>query len=318
MIKYAIRRLLLVIPTIFLVSLVIFFLLNTLPGDVVITILYGSGEAAPTPEEVARLRADLGLDRALPIQYGDWMWGVIRGDLGYSYWTQDRVLPVLMEKANLSLELAILAMLISIVIAVPVGLLSAVKHGSWIDQFFRAFTVAGLAVPTFWAGIIILFILVEWFNWFPPIEYVKFLDDPKQNMIILIFPAMALGWRYMSSMGRMTRSMMLEVIREDYIRTARAKGLKERAVIVRHGLRNALLPVTTLSAQEFVILLSGAVAMEVVFSLPGLGKHLLLATFARDFITVQGIVIVMSLFVILLNLFVDLLYAFLDPRIRYG
>ena len=313
--NYIIRRTLLFVPTLLFISVVIFFLLRTLPGDVVAMMFYEAADY--DPKELDKIRHEMGLDRPLLIQYGEWIWGMFKGDFGYSFRSQDTVLSQITNKGRVTLELAILATIATALFALPVGIASALKHGTWVDQVLRAVTALSMAMPAFFVGIVIIIMLVYLFNYFPSIEFVPVWEDPVQNLLMMSLPAIAVGLRAMARLARMTRSMMLEVVREDYIRTARAKGLREQAVVMRHAFRNAALPVVTMTGAQFVLLLNGTVAVEVVFSLNGLGRHLLDATLARDFIMVQGIVVVMALAVILGNLVVDLLYGILDPRVRY-
>jgi peptide/nickel transport system permease protein len=314
--NYTIRRILLFVPTMLFVSVIIFFLLRTLPGDVVAMMFYEAADY--DPEILDRIRHELGLDRPIAIQYVEWIWGMlVRGDFGYSFRSQDTVLSQIASKGRITFELAILATIATALFALPIGIASALKHGTWVDQVLRLFTALSMAMPAFYVGIIIIILLVHWFNYFPSIEYVPLWENPVQNLLMLSLPAVAVGLRAMARLARMTRSMMLEVVREDYIRTARAKGLREQTVVMRHALRNAALPVVTMTGAQFVLLLNGTVAVEVVFSLNGLGRQLLDATLARDFIMVQGIVVVMAFAVVLGNLVVDLLYGVLDPRVRY-
>ncbi len=313
--NYIIRRTLLFVPTLLFISVVIFFLLRTLPGDVVAMMFYEAADY--DPKELDKIRHEMGLDRPLLIQYGEWIWGMFKGDFGYSFRSQDTVLSQITNKGRVTLELAILATIATALFALPVGIASALKHGTWVDQVLRAVTALSMAMPAFFVGIVIIIMLVYLFNYFPSIEFVPVWEDPVQNLLMMSLPAIAVGLRAMARLARMTRSMMLEVVREDYIRTARAKGLREQSVVMRHAFRNAALPVVTMTGAQFVLLLNGTVAVEVVFSLNGLGRHLLDATLARDFIMVQGIVVVMALAMILGNLVVDLLYGILDPRVRY-
>ena len=317
--KYIVRRLLLTIPTFFLATLVIFALMRVIPGDIATAILYAEGgESMVTPEDVEKFREQLGLTRPLPIQYLDWLGDTVRGDLGYSQWMQQDVRSILTRKLYLSMELTILALIVGLSLAIPIGVISALRQDTWVDYVLRIVSVGGLAMPTFWVGILIILILVGTVQWMPPLRYYDPFDDPWQNLQMMVFPALALGYRFTAVTSRMTRSLMLEVIREDYIRTAWAKGLRESVVVYRHTLKNAILPVVTLSGVALIELLSGAIVLEQVFALPGLGRVLLQSIYFRDYITIQAVVLILAVVVMIINLVIDLTYAVLDPRIRYA
>jgi peptide/nickel transport system permease protein len=295
----------------------VFGLMNVLPGDVARMILVGpGGEGGAKPEDVAKLRAQLGLDRPLPVQYADWLWGVARLDVGNSLWSSEPVFKELKQRIPLSLELAVMASVISIVLAIPSGVISAVKQGTWMDYVARVLSITGLSMPNFWVGTLIILFLVYQFGWTPPLGYTGLMDDPWKNFQQLIWPALALGFGQAAIISRMTRSSLLEVMREDYVRTARSKGLGERSVIMRHAIRNALLPVVTLCAIQFGYILGGTVVMETVFSLPGVGRYLVDAIAHRDYPVVQTLVLLFAIVFVLINLVVDIVYTKLDPRIR--
>jgi peptide/nickel transport system permease protein len=301
------------------VSIIIFALMNALPGDVAQMILIGPmGEGAARPEDIAKIKEQLGLDRPLPVQYADWIAGVVTLDVGRSLWSNEKVFDELARRLPLSIELAIMATVISIVIAIPSGVISAVRQGSWIDYSTRVLSIAGLSLPNFWVGTMIILFLVYQFAWTPPLGYVSFTEDPWKNFQQLIWPALALGYGQAAIISRMTRSSLLEVLREDYVRTARSKGLAEKTVIVRHAIRNALLPVITLAAIQFGYILGGTVVMETVFSLPGVGRYLVDAIYHRDYPVVQTLVLLFALIFVVMNLIVDITYTKLDPRIRYS
>lgn len=315
---YVVRRLLLVIPTLFLLGTFLFYMLRILPGDVVLGLIATGGGATVSQEEMQRLRKDLGLLDPLYKQYGRWLWNTLKGDLGQSVRAQSPVRKLLLAKVQVTAALAVMAMTMSLVLAIPLGIVSAVWRGSWLDQGIRAFTASGLAMPTFWVGIVVLLALLRIFHWSPPIQFYSFFKDPAANLSILIFPAMVLGFRSAAFISRLVRSMMLEVLNEDYVRTAKAKGLKSWAVIVRHALPNASLPVVTLAALNFSAIVEGAVVIEVIFNLPGLGSMLQQAVFARDFSLVLGVAMGLAVFTLVWILIIDLTYAWLDPRIRYA
>ena len=313
---YIVKRLLLMVPTLFGVATLVFLLLRVLPGDIVELKYAGSGAFAPK-DAIARERAQLGLDQPIWKQFGAWMWGVARLDFGNSMWTGQPITREISIRLELSIELAILATLVAVLISVPLGTLAALKQDTWIDYFVRVFSIAGLAVPSFWLGIIIILAFVIYFRWLPPLTFTSFWVDPWANLAQLIWPALAVGYRYSAVATRMTRSAVLEVLREDYIRTARAKGLWERAVVIRHALRNALLPVITVIGLEFAFLVGGLVVTEQVFNLNGIGKLFVEAISQRDYTMVQSLVLLTSFVFIFVNFLVDMINAAIDPRIRY-
>ena len=315
MLKYIIRRLLLIIPTVFLAGTLVFFMLRVLPGDLV-TVLTSEGGA--TEETKAKLRADLGLDDPLAVQYVRWLWSTARGQLGYSHYQDRYVSETVRDKLETTLTLALMAMAFSLLLAFPLGIISAIKRGSWWDQGIRVSTALSLAVPPFWLGILMIIVMSKLFNWTPPILYASFFKDPLTNLTQMAFPVLATGLTSTAIISRLIRSMMLEVLREDYVRTARAKGLVEHVVIVRHTLRNALIPVLTMAGFHFSFILSGVVVIENVFGIPGLGQQILASIFARDYDMVLGIVLALTVILATWILLVDLLYSVLDPRIRYG
>lgn len=316
MFQYILRRLLVFIPTVLAVSLIVFMLMRVLPGDVA-TMILGEG-GSNKPEDVQRLTSELGLDRPLPVQYADWIFGVIRLDAGSSLWSKEPVLTEIGRRLPLTMELAVLTFIVSMAVALPTGIIAATRRGTWMDYAARIFSVAGLAMPNFWVGTLIVLALVSWFNWSPPLGYAHFFEDPIKNLQQIIWPAVALGYAQAAILSRMTRSSLLEVLREDYVRTAHAKGLRERSVVLRHALRNALLPVVTLSAIQFANVLGGTVVLETVFSLPGLGRYLVDGIGRRDYPVVQTLVLLFACIFVGVNLIVDLLYAVMDPRIRYA
>ena len=304
------------IPTLFGVAALIFFLLRVLPGDIVELKYAGSGAYAPKAA-IARERAQLGLDKPVWKQFVSWIWGIPRLDFGTSMWTGQPITHEIGIRLELSLELALMATFVAVLISVPLGTIAAVNQDTWIDYVVRIFSIAGLAIPSFWLGIIIILTFVIYFHWLPPLTFTSFWVDPKANLIQLIWPALAVGYRYSAVATRMTRSTILEVLREDYIRTARAKGLWERAVLVRHALKNALLPIITVIGLEFAFLIGGLVVTEQVFNLNGIGKLFVEAISQRDYTMVQSLMLLTSFVFIFVNFLIDLINAFLDPRIRY-
>jgi peptide/nickel transport system permease protein len=316
MYRYILKRLLLMIPTLFGVAVLTFLLLRVVPGDIVELKYAGSGAYAPK-EAIARERSLLGLDQPVWKQFGGWIWGITRLDFGTSMWTGQPVAHEIAIRLELSIELALMATFIAVLLSVPLGVLAAVKQDTWIDYTVRLFSIAGLAIPSFWLGIIIILTFVIYFRWLPPLTFTSIWKDPWANFQQLIWPALAVGYRYSAVATRMTRSAVLEVLREDYIRTARAKGLWERAVLIRHALKNALLPVITVIGLEFAFLVGGLVVTEQVFNLNGIGKLFVEAISQRDYTMVQSLVLLTSFVFIFVNFLVDLINAFVDPRIRY-
>jgi peptide/nickel transport system permease protein len=309
-------RLLLVVPTLVGVALLIFLMLRVLPGDVVEIKLRGDGGHV-TQEVVERERHRLGLDKPMLTQLVNWMVGLARLDLGTSMWTGRPVAEEIGARLELSLQVAVMATLIAVLIAIPLGTLSALFKDSAIDYVVRIVTISGLALPSFWLGMLIILTLLYIFSWSPPITYTPFYQDPFANLAQLIWPALAVGYRYAAVVARMVRSSLIEVLREDYIRTARAKGIVPRLVVIRHALPNALLPAITVIGLEFAFLIGGLVVTEQVFNLNGIGKLFVQAVSRNDFTLIQGLVMLLAVIFVLVNLLVDLFYAILDPRVRY-
>lgn len=316
---FLLRRAIGLLPILVGISIVVFAIMRMLPGDVAAMILGGEeeGGAGVSKEAVEALRVQLGLNEPLWSQYLHWAGGLLRLDAGNSLWSNRPVFVEIAERLPLTVELALLALTISMIVGIPFGVLSALKQDTWVDYIFRTISVAGLTIPGFWLGTLTILLLTISFNWVPPLGYVSFSDDPWTNLQQLIWPAIVIGYGNAAIIARMTRSATLEVLREDYIRTAWAKGLGLRTVLSVHALRNAMLPVLTLAAIELGNLLSGAVVMETIFTLPGVGRYLVDAIFHRDYPVVQTIVVLMGVMFVVLNLVVDLLYGVLDPRIRY-
>jgi peptide/nickel transport system permease protein len=318
--KYALRRLLLFVPTLLGASLLIFVLMRLVPGDIAEILVYqtGSESSAIQTKQIRQIREELGLDRPVVIQYLAWMGGAVRGDFGQSYTQRRPVRDILVERFPRSLELAALTLALALIWAIPLGVISAVRQNGWLDYAARVLSLSGLSLPLFVTGVLILYGLVRLFRWIPPLEFVAFTESPVENLKQLIWPALCQAYYISAPITRLTRSEMLEVIRHDYVRTARAKGLAERAVVYRHALRNALLPVVTFIGWWGGRLLGGVVIMEMIFVVPGMGTALLQAVSQRDYPTVQALIFVMALVFLAVNLVVDLLYAWIDPRIRYA
>jgi peptide/nickel transport system permease protein len=317
---YVLRRLALFVPTLIGASILIFVLMRLVPGDIAEILVYqtGSESSAVQTKQIQQIRRELGLERPIVTQYLDWIAGAARGDFGQSYVQRRPVADILRERFPRSMELAGLTLLLAVVWAIPLGVISAVRQNRPVDYLARLVSLSGLSLPLFFTGALILYGLVRLFHWLPPLEFVSFREDPVENLKQLIWPALAQAYYISAPITRLTRSQMLEVVRQDYVRTARAKGLAERAVIYRHALRNSLLPVVTFIGWWGGRLLGGLVIMEIIFVVPGMGSALVQAVSQRDYPTVQAMVFVMALVFLAVNLAIDLLYAWLDPRIRYA
>ena len=315
---YLAKRLLLIVPTLFGVAAVVFLIMRVIPGDVTLLILGGDQTGRIDPKQLAAMRHQLGLDQPLVVQFGTWLWGVVRLDFGTSLWTGQPVIEEVLIRLPLSLEVAILATIVSVLLAIPLGMLAAVRQDTWVDYVIRVVSIGGQAIPSFWVGILVILFLVIYFGWGPPLEFTPPWVDPWANFQQLVWPVITIGYRYAAVTTRMTRSTVLEVLREDYIRTAWAKGLRERAVVIRHALKNAMLPVITLVGTEFAFLIGGLVVTETVFTLNGVGRFVVDAVAHRDYPVVQALVFLIALCSVIVNLLIDLTYAWLDPRIRYS
>jgi peptide/nickel transport system permease protein len=316
--KYLARRALFALGTFIGVSVIIFVVLRVIPGDPLVAILGVEGHAQMKPEDRVRIMADLGLSAPLPVQYGRWLVDIGAGRLGKSFFRGDTVADLILHRGPISAEIALLSFIISWIVGLPVGILSAFKPNSLPDSVARALSVLFIAIPGFWLGMLIVLALLFWFGYKSPILIVHFWEDPWQNLQIVIGPALVLGLAQGAYIARMSRSCLLEVIGEDFVRTARAKGLRERLVILRHALPNALLPVVTISGVLLGFVLGGSVAVEQAFGVPGLGRALVVAVIERDIIVVQNLVLLYAAIFVFVNVLVDLSYAWLDPRIRYG
>jgi peptide/nickel transport system permease protein len=317
---YALRRLLLFVPTLFGASLLIFVLMRLVPGDIAEILVYQTGteSSAVQQKQIEQIRVELGLDKPVVVQFVSWLRGAVQGDFGYSFSQRRPVTQILQERFPRSMELAVLTIAIAMVWAIPLGVISAVRQNTWIDYVVRMVSVSGLSLPIFFTGILILYTLVRVFRYLPPLEYTALTENPLENLKQLVWPALAQAYYISAPITRLTRSQMLEVVRQDFVRTARAKGLAERVVLYRHALKNSLLPVVTFIGWWGGRLLGGIVIMEIIFAVPGMGTALVQAVSYRDYPTVQALIFVMALVFLTVNLAVDLLYGWLDPRIHYA
>ena len=314
---YILKRLLAMIPTLLGVAVLIFLLLRVIPGDVVEARYLAQGSQFVSQDLMTQERAKLGLDQPLWKQFTTWMSGLPHFDFGVSMWTGAPITEEIKLRFALSLQLAIMASLIAQCIAIPLGILAAFKQDTWVDYGVRVFTIAGLATPSFWLGSLMILTMLIAFHWVPPMVFTPLWVDPWQNLQQLIWPALAVGYRYCAVGTRMMRSAMLEVLREDYIRTARAKGLWTKLILTRHALKNAILPVLTVMSLEFAFLLGGLVVTEQVFNLNGLGMLFVESISHRDYTMTQALVMLVATFFLIVNFFVDIAYGAIDPRIRY-
>jgi peptide/nickel transport system permease protein len=317
---YVLRRVLLMIPLLVGVSIVVFAMVRILPGDVATLMVAGgqdSGAASRNEETIQAIRRSLNLDQPLHVQYGLWLVQVARGDLGQSYWTKRPIVDEIGRALPVTVELAVLSVLISVLVGVPLGIVSAVRQDTALDYTGRLFSIGALSLPDFWIGTMLVLFPLLWFGWIPTIRYTPLLVDPWANLQQMIFPALALGVHNSGPIMRITRSSMLEVLRQDYVRTAWAKGLREAQVVWGHALKNASIPVLSLIGVRLGRLLGGTVVLEQIFVLPGLGLLVLGAITERDYPLLQGVVILFAAIFLVVNLIVDLLYAWLDPRIRF-
>ena len=313
--RYVVGRLLLMIPTLIGVAILTFVIMRAVPGDIVGLKYSGS----PVPQSVIdEERHQLGLDKPMWEQFTDWMGQIAHFDLGTSLWTGHSVVEEIQIRLPLSIELAIIATLLAVVIAIPLGVVAAVRQDSWVDYAIRIFSIGGLAMPSFWIGLLMVLATITFFGWAPPLVFTAITEDPIANLSQMILPALSVGYRYSAVSMRMTRSTVLEVLREDYVRTARAKGVRESIVVMRHALRNALLPVITVVSLEFAFLIGGLVVTEQVFNLNGIGKLLVDAVAHRDYTLIQALVLLLAAVFVLINFVVDMVYVVLDPRIRYS
>ena len=315
MLPYISRRLLALIPTLFFASLIVFITVRLIPGSVIDMML--SQNDIAVGKDRAQLEAALGLDRPMYVQYVRWAWAALRGDLGRSLWQNTPVTSQLLERLPVTFELGFLALVVALCVALPIGIYSAVRQDTAGDYLTRSFSILMLAIPSFWLGTLVMVFPSIWWGWSPEIQYVSFRVAPLRNLSQMMIPAVILGTSLSAVTMRLTRTMMLEVLRQDYIRTAWAKGLSEGPVIARHALRNALIPVVTLVGLQAPLLIGGAVILEQIFVIPGMGLLLLEAVSQRDYPIITGVFLVIGVCVMLINLLVDLSYGSLDPRVRY-
>ena len=312
---YLLQRLLTAVLTLLGMSVVIFILLRLAPGNIVDILFESAGYVDPQAKQA--LTRELGFDRPVLVQYGQWLGAIAQGDLGKSYRYDLPAWQIIKPRIPVTVELAGLALIVSILLGVPTGVLSAARQDSALDYALRVFSLAGLSMPSFWLGMVIILLLVSWAGWIPSMTYVSPFEDLPAHLLQFLFPALAVGYRSSALMMRITRSSMLEVLREDYIRTAWAKGQREWAVVFGHALKNAILPIVTVIGIEFAFMIGGLVVTETVFNLPGVARYLVDAILWRDYPVVQNLVMFIAIVVILANLAVDLLYGWLDPRIHY-
>jgi peptide/nickel transport system permease protein len=313
--KYILRRLVLLVPTLLGVSIVIFTLVRLLPGDATTLLLQ---DARTTAADEDALRHQLGLDRPIYEQYVDWLGTLARADLGRSFKSRNPITGELGNRIPVTLELGLLAMLIAACIAIPVGVLSAARQDTWADYLARSTAIGLLAIPGFWLGTLVVTLPSVWWQWTPPLRYARLFDDPSKNLSHVIIPAAILGLGLSGGLMRLIRTQMLEVLRQDYVRTAAAKGLAEHTIMLRHALKNAFIPALTAIGLQVSLLISGTVVLESIFVLPGMGRYLLESVQARDYPAIQGLNLLFATVIVVANLVVDLLYGWLDPRVRYG
>ena len=328
---YIIRRLLLVIPTLLIVSVIVFFMVRLIPADIIDVIIM-SQNIGGTPEAIeatrVKIEADLGLDVPVLVQLGRWLgvWpqdeggfsGIFQGDLGMSMYRDLSVAEEIRPRLPISLEIGIIGIVVSVLISFPIGIYSAIRQDSAADYIGRSFAIAMIAIPSFWLGTMVVVFPSIWWRWSPPIFYIPFTEDPMGNLAQFALPGVILGMSMCGLNMRMIRTMMLEVLRQDYIRTAWSKGLRERTVVLRHALKNALIPVVTIVGLQLPILIGGSVVLEAIFNLPGIGRLIVEIINDRDYIMLSGINLTIASFVLVVNLIVDMTYSYLDPRVRYA
>ncbi len=312
---WLLRRIGQIIPTLLILSVLIFALQQLMPGDPALIL---AGEERGDPLVLAQIRAELFLDRPLPEQYARWLWRALHGDLGFSWRIREPVAVLILQKLPVTLQLGGMAFVIACCIGVPLGVLSAVYKGRWPDVLVNAVALAGISTPNFWLGIMLILLISVNLGWLPPSGYVPFFEDPWQSLKTTIMPAFVLGNAISAVLMRHTRAAMLNALSQDYVHTARAKGLGERVVVLKHALRNALVPVVTLGAIELGRLLAGAVLTEQIFTIPGFGKLIVDAVFNRDYPVVQGVVMVVAVITVVLALVADVIYLLVNPRLRHA
>ncbi|MFH2130528.1 MAG: ABC transporter permease [bacterium] len=314
---YFIKRMLALIPTIFLATLIVFFVIRLIPGDIIDQMI-AQNDAADQELTRAKLEHALGLDLPVHIQYFHWIKKIaLEGDLGNSLWNDVPVIEEISDRLPVSIELGLISIIVGLLVAIPVGVISAIRQETLADYIGRSISIAGLSIPNFWLGTLVIVLPSIWWSWSPPIEVIPFTEDPIENLKMFLLPGCITGLVFSAVIMRMTRAMMLEVLRQDYIRTAWAKGLKEKTIIIRHALKNALIPVITIIGLQIPILVAGLVIMEQIFALPGMGTLILESIYSRDYPIITGVMLLLGLFILMINVLVDLSYGFLDPKIRY-
>ena len=312
---FIIRRLLALIPTLLFTSIIVFASIRLIPGDVIDLMLAHNDISTGTDR--ALIEAALGLDRPIYIQYFSWIGAALQGDLGRSLWQNTAVTEQLATTLPITFELGALALIVALTVAIPIGIYSSMRQDTAGDYVARSFSLLMLAIPSFWLGTLVMVFPSVWWRWAPPLQYTPFLEDPLGNLGHMLVPAILLGLSMSAVTMRMTRTMMLEVLRQDYIRTARAKGLGENLVVMRHALKNGLIPVVTLIGLQAPLLIGGAVILEQIFVVPGIGLLLLEAVFQRDYPVITGVFLIVGVAILVINLMVDLTYGFLDPKVRH-
>ncbi|MBN2463687.1 MAG: ABC transporter permease [Dehalococcoidia bacterium] len=315
--NYIVRRLVLFIPTLLLVTMIVFCAVRFVPGSVIELMAAETGETEDLEASIELIEHRLGLDVPIYVQYGRWLGGIFRGDLGKSLWTDRSITEELVGKLPVSIELGILSIITALLIALPVGIFSAIRQDTFGDYFGRTIAILCISVPSFWLATMVVVYPSVWFGWTPSMEYISFFNNPLDNLGQFVIPAIIMGMVMSGTTMRMTRTMMLEVLRQDYIRTAWSKGLKEKVIISRHALKNALIPVITIVGLQLPILVGGTVIIETIFGLPGIGRYFIEALFRRDYPVISAVTLMVSAFVMLCNLLVDMVYAYLDPRVQY-
>jgi len=310
---YVLRRLLIAVPSLLIASLIVFTLPRLIPGDVVQLML----EEKAYGKDLEDLRAKLGLNRPIPVQYLEWLGRIARGDLGESLWTRQQVLGELARRLPVTLTLGVMAIAVAILIGIPIGILSAVRQDGVLDFFARSAAILGLSIPAFVTAIVVILLPAIWWGWTPQVRFTELSKDPAAHLLQFVLPAMILGIASAAGLMRLTRGMLLEVLRQDYVRTAWAKGLRERVVVLKHSLKNAIIPVVTILGLQVAQIAGGAVIIEQIFGLPGMGQFLVEAIVQRDYPVIQGINLLVVVIIVSTNLLVDLAYAVIDPRIRY-
>lgn len=311
--QYILKRVLLIVPTLLLVTTIVFALTRLIPGDVVVLMFEEKAYAA----DLDALRAKLGLDRPLPVQYVTWLGQILQGNFGESLWTKRPVIEEVIRRLPISLELGAMAILVALCLALPVGVLSAIRQDTLKDYTARSLAIMGLSIPAFWKATLVIVLPSIWFGWAPPLQFTPLAHDPWQHVSQFILPAVILGIGSGASIMRLTRALMLEVLRQDYVRTAWSKGFNERRVVLKHALKNAIIPVVTIVGIQVAQIAGGTVIMETIFGLPGMGRFLVDAIYQRDYPVVQGVNLLIASIIVMVNLLVDVTYAYLDPRIRY-